>query len=109
MVRVLQDFIGVFGVWVLVVGCLLLSVLVATQSNVDTIFRQSRLLLTKIYRALLPLAKHLITKLWAMLRAVFALLYTRYVLGQMLIHKISSAITTIIKKSSQACAHRIRL
>lgn len=109
VVRVLQDFIGVFGVWVLVVGCLLLSVLVATQSNVDTIFRQSRLLLTKIYRALLPLAKHLITKLWAMLRAVFALLYTIYVLGKMLIHKISSAITNIIKKSYQACAHRIRL
>lgn len=70
VVNLLQDFIGVFGVWVLVVGCLILSILVATQSSVDVIFRQCQAIFLKCYTTLKPLLKALITKVFAIFYAL---------------------------------------
>ena len=108
VVHLLQGFIGVFGMWVLVLGCLSLSILVATQSNIDTIFRHSRFLLTKAYRAILPLARRFLTKLWAMILAFFTLLRSLYALGRAFVSKLSVAIANTAKKGYQACAQKIQ-
>ncbi len=108
VVHLLQGFIGVFGMWVLVLGCLSLSILVATQSNIDTIFRHSRFLLTKAYRAIVPLARRFLTKLWAMILAFFTLLRSLYALGRAFVSKLSVAMTNTAKKGYQACAQKIQ-
>ncbi len=108
VVHLLQGFIGVFGMWVLVLGCLSLSILVATQSNIDTIFRHSRFLLTKAYRAIVPLARRFLTKLWAMILAFFTLLASLYALGRAFVSKLSVAMTNTAKKGYQACAQKIQ-
>lgn len=80
VVHFLQNFIGVFGVWILVIGCLLLSILVATQSNIDIIFKQLQTLIIRTK----PFYKAFVTKLLALYRVILRYTKTLYALLQTL-------------------------
>ena len=80
VVHFLQNFIGVFGVWILVIGCLLLSILVATQSNIDIIFKQLQTLIIRTK----PFYKAFVTKLLALYRVILRYTKTLYALLQAL-------------------------
>ncbi|WP_394950735.1 DNA translocase FtsK [uncultured Helicobacter sp.] len=80
VVHFLQNFIGVFGVWILVIGCLLLSILVATQSNIDIIFKQLQTLIIRTK----PFYKAFVAKLLALYRVILRYTKTLYALLQTL-------------------------
>lgn len=80
VVHFLQDFIGIFGVWVLVIGCLILSILVATQSSVDIFFKRCQVLLTKLYVVSKPLLKILVARIFATLRLLLVFFKSLYAL-----------------------------
>lgn len=80
VVHFLQKFIGVFGVWILVIGCLLLSILVATQSNIDIIFKQLQAIIIRTK----PFYKAFVTKLLALYRVIIRYTKTLYALLQTL-------------------------
>lgn len=80
VVHFLQNFIGVFGVWILVIGCLLLSILVATQSNIDILFKQLQTLMIRTK----PFYKAFVAKLLALYRVIIRYTKTLYTLLQTL-------------------------
>lgn len=80
VVHFLQNFIGIFGVWILVIGCLLLSILVATQSNIDIIFKQLQALIIRTK----PFYKAFVAKLLALYRVIIRYAKMLYALLQTL-------------------------